>query len=107
MSKEYIERESLLADIKQIYADTILSPVSADSLVATHKVIEHIERRPAADVVKVVRCKDCKHGRMNYLVGGLCLCEKTIYDAVKGEIPRNTLMTEDDFCSSGERKETE
>ena len=64
-----------------------------------------IDLCPTVDAVEVVRCKDCKNGRMNYLVGGLCLCEKTVYDAVKGEIPRNTLMTEDDYCSYGERKE--
>ena len=57
------------------------------------------------DVVEIVRCKDCVFAKNNYLAHGLCLCEKTIHDAIKGEIPRNTLMTEDDFCSYGERKE--
>lgn len=52
----------------------------------------------------VVRCKDCVYAKKNYLVNGLCLCEKPTHDAIKGEVPRNTLMTEDDFCSYGERR---
>ena len=59
------------------------------------------------DVEAVVRCKKCIYAKKNYLVNGLCLCEKTIHDAVKGEVPRNTLMTEDDFCSYGERRDVE
>ena len=63
-----------------------------------------IENQPTVDAVPVVRCKDCGYAKRNYLVNGLCLCEKLIHDVVKGEMPRNTLMCEDDFCSYGERK---
>ena len=57
------------------------------------------------DVVRVVRCKDCIYAKNNYLVHGLCLCEKVIHNAAHGDRPRNTLMCEDDFCSYGERKD--
>lgn len=64
------------------------------------RVMNHIGKIPAADVVHVVRCKDC---RFNY---GLMhdaynpqdvLCE---YWATDG-------LHEDDFCSYGERKEAD
>lgn len=50
-----------------------------------------IEDIPSADVVKVVRCKDCKH----------------LYK--DGECPLRTWFThdEDDFCSYGEEQENE
>ena len=51
---------------------------------------------PAADVVPVVRCKDCKHyGRVKGFVGMRC----GFHD--------NLLMCKDDFCSYGERREGE
>lgn len=61
----------------------------------------------AADVVEVVRCKNCSFAKPNYLANGLCLCERPIYDRSKGEIPMNIVMTEDDFCSCGERMDLE
>ena len=60
---------------------------------------------PTIDAVSVVRCKDCVHAKNNYLVNGLCLCEKPIYCMGKGEITRNELMAEDDFCSYGEKRD--
>ncbi len=49
---------------------------------------------PIADVVEVVRCKDCKH---LYFVKS---CSK--YECRKG---CGTLKYSNDFCSYGERKE--
>lgn len=50
-----------------------------------------IDKVPSADVVEVVRCKNCKH----------------LYK--DGECPLRTWFThdEDDYCSYGERKEDE
>lgn len=53
-----------------------------------------IKHMPAADVVEVVRCKDCKH---SYFVKS---CSK--YECRKG---CGTLKYSNDFCSYGERKE--
>ena len=55
--------------------------------------------------VEVVRCKDCVYAKNNYLVHGLCLCEKQMHHVVHGDRPKNALMCEDDFCSYGERRE--
>ena len=54
------------------------------------EAVSTVEEFPAADVVPVVRCKDCTN-----LYGTLCIsC---------GLLPRKP----DDFCSRGERKETD
>lgn len=57
--------------------------------------LAEIDYQPTADVVEIVRCKDCKHYCPVYAdtMGGRdCLLLKTITRA-------------DDFCSYGERKE--
>lgn len=52
-------------------------------------ISEFISEQPSADVVEVVRCKDCKKFRNN-------ICRKFM------------ICTElTDYCSYGERKETE
>ena len=82
---EYIEREALkqrLGDLHfQNYGNAILAVIEA----------------PAADVVEVVRCKDCKHGSIDDHTGkGLCRNPFGGY----GCVPTN----EDGFCSYGERR---
>lgn len=54
---------------------------------AWDEITNALENIPAADVVPVVRCKDCAH-----LYGTLC--------TVCGLLPRKP----DEFCSRGERK---
>lgn len=60
---------------------------------AVWKSARALKKIPIADVVPVVRCKDCKHaiGELN----GLTVC------------PNCTPMHPDDFCSRGERKDEE
>lgn len=53
-----------------------------------------VKRQPTADVVEVVRCKDCKH-REQYD------CNNIMLDGTKCGV------TDDWFCADGERKETE
>lgn len=48
---------------------------------------EDLKRLPTADVVEVVRCKDCKHADEYHH------CDKVAW-----------WNNEDDFCSKGERK---
>ena len=51
---------------------------------------------PVADVVEVVRCKDCKHyGRIKGLLGLRC------------DLQGEQIWCKDDFCSYGERREGE
>lgn len=83
---EYIEREALLSQIKtyEAFDFTIKEAVLA------------VERTSAADVVKVVRCRDCRYisvptERGNFLCGHKML----------------GLVRPDDFCSFGERMDGE
>ena len=57
-------------------------------------VIEYIRDTPEADVVEVVRCKDCIH-REKYE------CNHIMLGSTKLGV------TDDYFCADGERKETE
>ena len=89
MAKEHIEREKLLQDIEHYH-------------LSDGKFQHWVEIQPAADVVEVVRCRECVHWKptgskagnsfsdMEYIGG----CEFTKY-----------CRRESDFCSYGERKE--
>lgn len=61
------------------------------------QTISDIKNMPAADVVEVVRCKDCKYampeGRENVYI-----CKA---------MTNPNYCWADDYCSCGERKETE
>lgn len=86
---EYIDREAFLQSLEETEYD--ISPAYEPDGFTFNRVYEVVESIPAADVVPVVRCKDCKYrdgtpGQPNIL------CAQ---------------MHEDDFCSYGERKEGE
>ena len=98
MTKEYIEREKALEKVIEVkHHDPELSGV------VLHRYIKEIDLKdiPAADVVEVVRCRECVHWKptgskagnsfldMEYIGG----CEFTKY-----------CRRESDFCSYGERK---
>lgn len=89
---EYIKREAVFkqfdngeADVVEIYPDG-----SVDYGFGASNIRDLVNSIPAADVVPVVRCKDCAH-----LYGTLC--------TVCGLLPRKP----DEFCSRGERKEAD
>lgn len=83
MSKEYIEREALIARYDAEHAGP---PGRARDLIAT---------APAADVVSVIRCKDCVYARplkdMNYDY----LCQYW----------NGHSCNQNQFCSQGKRKD--
>ena len=80
----YIDREDLLKNLKR-FAPEHLTPL----------IVMLIEKQPTADVVEVIRCKDCKHyKKINYDDISQNTCEIT----TKRQQP-------DDYCSYGERKE--
>ena len=85
MEKSYIDREAL----KRVYMGK-----GKDKLrLAT--VINELELAPAADVVEVVRCKDCKH----------CDPENGHCDhTLSTSLPFS--RKPDDYCSYGERRKT-
>ena len=80
--KEYIEREAVCAacsggqKYKLCSADCILFDV------------------PAADVVEVVRCKDCRYTKRASVIEGYYTC---------GLLKQT--VANDDYCSFGERRE--
>lgn len=72
---EYINREDLLKNLKQ-FAPEHLTPL----------IVTLIEKHPTADVVEVVRCKDC-----------------TEWDKDEYECSHWYGFREDDYCSYGAR----
>lgn len=98
---EYIEREALLKEVD----DLKKSPWYNDDYGFGTKQARHdgvncvvdlcIKQAPTADVVEVVRCRDCTHWSERL---GMCLyCYGLHYNAIN---PSN----ENDFCSYGERR---
>ena len=99
MTKEYIEREKALEKVIEVkHHDPEFSGV------VLHRYIKEIDLKdiPAADVMEVIRCRECVHWKpigskvgnpfsdMEYIGG----CEFTKY-----------CRRESDFCSYGELKE--
>ena len=70
---EYIEREALRDSVDSIdwysvYKGKLTagSPSSANALYKANEIYSAIDNAPAADVVTVVRCKDCKHWQKDF-----------------------------------------
>ena len=61
--------------------------------------VERIKQQPTADVVKVVRCKDCDNWTDENGREGLCQVWSDFEDAHYRYTPK------DGYCSEGERKE--
>ena len=81
---EYIEKEALLLRI-DLHGTNKFGMLDED-------IREFIKEQPAADVVQVVRCKDCRRVEKDHLFGGYWC--------------RGYRVSPDDFCSYGERKES-
>lgn len=55
---------------------------------------------------ELMRCKNCKYGKNNYLTQGATLCIKPDYlQGFTKIIKRNVLMDCDDFCSFFEKRD--
>ena len=87
MAKEYIEREAAKRELLS-WAVSINHP----EYLIKDDALHIIDSFPAADVVEVVRCKDCKY-MTQWAYGRYC----TVWDEVNG-------MGDDGFCNYGERK---
>jgi hypothetical protein len=90
---EYIEREALENRIRLLPR---LAPYNSVSYSSVQKAILDA---PTADVVEVVRCKDCKHYKLRNVA--------STYKPSKPCCLRSAAskVSENDFCSFGERKE--
>ena len=91
---EYIEREALLQTISETVLFTVRGGVKTPTqeMRGANKVIDRIKSAPAADVVEVVRCKDCRYW------GGVIfgyVCRRFSGTTLRNETREN------DFCSFG------
>lgn len=90
---EYIDRETAIKAVEK--ADYTAIADDADSCKSDY-LREIIESVPTADVVTVVRCKDCKYAYIN----SFSTATKVVLCSVNVK-----MMQEDDFCSCGERND--
>ena len=88
---EYIEREALIKFIESHFPYRC----SCDFYDGQKDCINQINAFPAADVVEVVRCGQCRHATDDIIVEGVCYCHK---------IQQGMFL--DGFCSYGERRNT-
>lgn len=90
---KYIEREAVI---------NVVANNPYNVAFKTSKTIQEIEKIPSADVVEVVRCKECKHAYINSFSAqsGVALC-KFWSNRAEGN---NLVVQQDDYCSYGERK---
>ena len=110
MSKEYVEREVISEGIRKYYYKNPPNSSYQEGFdCGLDKAQRVILDAPAADVVEVVRCRECKYwgdeaGELQRSDGVLfarCKVHNYLLDG------RHTgwCPTENDFCSYGERKE--
>ena len=85
----YIEREALREEIESLSVTLCGKELFGE--LAKHSVVQKINEAPTADVVEVVRCKDCIHNS-----NGSCT-HSEIYDDVN--------YKPDYYCADGERRE--
>ena len=88
---EYIEREAAIQEVKHAWSKGL-------------EPSQYIEIIPAADVVPVVRCRECIHYREHRTKRYKQLIRKCL------RMARHDMtyhVKSDDFCSYGQRKEEE
>lgn len=91
---EYIEREALLKDIEEERPENWTdSEAERQAENDFYKYREIVEIQPTADVVEVVRCKECEHW-IYWADEKRCICDLHCTHTIR-----------DDFCSFGKRKE--
>lgn len=125
---EYIEREALLAEAKRISG-----PMTGDGW-DNWGVYSLINRQPAADVVEVVRCRECKYWKDIHVLQndgrerqytkeeydgddfilfspcvssnvGINVGSKCMYDDQCGySVDKTVFRGADDYCSKGEKR---
>lgn len=58
---EYIDRKKLLEDISSAVVFTVRPDRPSAELRGANKIMDRIMAAPVADVVEVVKCRNCKH----------------------------------------------
>ena len=87
MTNQYIEREAAKRELLS-WAVSLNHP----EYLIKDDALHIIDSFPAADVVKVVQCKDCKYHEDTHVIGFEHCC---LYDLT---------MRYNDFCAYGKRK---
>lgn len=83
---EYIEREALITRLQKVRV--IDNHFGMGIKLGTENAINCIKKAPTADVVKVVRCKDCEYLKLSYCYG----------ECSKGYMG---IVSPNDYCSRG------
>lgn len=93
---EYIEREKVIEIAKDEYYSNFHR-----SMADLTSLRELLEDTPTADVVEVVRCKDCKYFEVYYPI------KEKDKEPIKAHYCKlyNSDRKQIDFCSYGERKD--
>ena len=90
---DYISRDMAIARLTKVEVTNRLATMTGAK--------REIAEMPAADVVPVVRCKDCKHFNFEHME-----CEnEAVSTDHEGGASYSLNFYLDDFCSYGERKE--
>lgn len=87
--KKYIDHKKFNSKLNYIIRAYGLTGVISE------KIKKAIKESEAADVVEVVRCKDCKHYHNT----------QCFHPSYGDDCAINTERAENDFCSYGERKD--
>lgn len=98
---EYIEREALMQDIGETVLFTVRkgTKLPTPEMRGANKVIDRIKSAPTADVVEVVRCKNCEFVKPTKIkLNGKDLKTCGLYKRP---------CFDNDFCSRGVLKECE
>lgn len=103
--KEYIERGALMEKLDRKKPTITTQRYVEGFNDAIMRFRSMVHSAPAADVVEVVRCKNCKNAYINSFSAqsGIAVC-RFLANRSNGEL---TIVQQDDFCSYGERKEQE
>lgn len=91
---EYIKRETAVKAANEWVSEACMAPVMRVS-----RLLDKLQKVPAADVAPVVRCKDCKHLCVWNRKDIYAFCPKTNIVFLPFDKDTRTF-----FCSLGERK---
>lgn len=97
---EYIEREALLKEMLDFHSIPVYIGHVSDEDIMFENMVEFVKEQPTADVVEVVRCKDCKYFEIDEEDElGECKCGNMAMSYCGVLYPQRN-----DFCRYGERK---
>lgn len=104
---EYIDREAVALKVRRYAMPNVYIDGTVTTEDAERYFLKLLEEAPAADVVEVVRCKDCRH-YVDAHADGSMYCMRLIraedYCETGYIYPLEVPVTDHCFCSYGERR---